>query len=295
MRAIELLLRRALFFLPPDRVEAIVRPKRWRKRWQRLTREPLGARRMSPETKKPANFQNEERMRKGQNPAKFVSTVSKPERITAAVLSYVPFLSGYYAEVSGGAPGLPGLHAEGRGTCHLTRWSLTTARAAKSREYLLAEHEAGRIQYLVLSEHNVGKGGAWNMILGGAPGEILAYCDSDVLFSPNWLQRSVETSGDLSERRHGHRTPIPNAAGALLCHRCNGAGTQATVANGEFIPWETFLEFNLSLGQTEEENRRVYAETSDWKIAYNGAGGTGRRLALAVHRMEAHPAAIPAV
>ena len=33
---------------------------------------------------------------------------------------------------------------------------------------------------------------------------------------------------------------------------------------------ETFLEFNLSLGQTEEENVKVYAETSDWRIQYKG-------------------------
>jgi hypothetical protein len=37
-------------------------------------------------------------MRKGQNPAKFVDDVGRPQRITAAVLSYVPFLSGFYAE-----------------------------------------------------------------------------------------------------------------------------------------------------------------------------------------------------
>jgi len=37
LRALELLLRRALFFLPPDRLEAAVRPKRWRKLWARLT------------------------------------------------------------------------------------------------------------------------------------------------------------------------------------------------------------------------------------------------------------------
>jgi hypothetical protein len=39
---------------------------------------------------------------------------------------------------------------------------------------------------------------------------------------------------------------------------------------GSFIPWETFLEFNLSLGQTEEENRKVYAETTDWRIQFKG-------------------------
>ena len=37
-------------------------------------------------------------MRKGQNPAKFVKEVAKPERITAAMLTYIPFLSGFYEE-----------------------------------------------------------------------------------------------------------------------------------------------------------------------------------------------------
>ena len=37
-------------------------------------------------------------MRKGQNPAKFVKDVARPERITVALLNYIPFLSGFYAE-----------------------------------------------------------------------------------------------------------------------------------------------------------------------------------------------------
>jgi hypothetical protein len=48
------------------------------------------------------------------------------------------------------------------------------------------------------------------------------------------------------------------------------AQESATCEEGQFIPWETFLEFNLSLGQTEEENRKVYAETKDWRIQYKG-------------------------
>src|SRR5512145_2221486 len=130
-------------------------------------------------------------MRKGQNPAKFVREVAKPERITAAVLNYVPFLSGFYAEALDvlkaslesmrNEPGLPfDLLVFDNGSC------------PEVRDYLVAEKEAGRIQYLVLSEKNMGKGGAWNVILAGAPGEIIAYTDSDVLFSPKWLSRSVE-------------------------------------------------------------------------------------------------------
>jgi glycosyltransferase involved in cell wall biosynthesis len=215
-------------------------------------------------------------MRKGQNPAKFMDTVVRPERITAAVLSYIPFLSGYYAETLDvlrtcldsmhREPGLPfDTMVFDNGSC------------SEVREYLMDEKERGHIQYLILSDRNIGKGGAWNLILGGAPGEIIAYCDSDVLFSAGWLRKSVEiletfpNVGMVTARPF--RTP-PELYSATL----DWAHRDAVVANGNLIPWETFLEFNMSLGQGEEENRRVYAETQDWRIVYKGvtafAGGS---------------------
>jgi glycosyltransferase involved in cell wall biosynthesis len=207
-------------------------------------------------------------MRKGQNPAKFVKDVAKPERITAAMLTYIPFLSGFYEETLDVLKvsldsmrkdaGLPfDLLVFDNGSC------------PEAREYLVNEKEAGRIQYLILSEKNVGKGGAWNVILAGAPGEIIAYADSDVLFSPNWLKRSVEiletypNVGMVTARPF--RTP-PEFYSATL----DWAQEKATLEEGQFIPWETFLEFNLSLGQTEEENVKVYQETRDWRVVYKG-------------------------
>ena len=205
-------------------------------------------------------------MRKGQNPAKSVKSVAKPERITVAVLTYLPFLSGFYEEgldvlkVSLESmrkdAGLPfDLMVFDNGSC------------AEARDYLIAEKEAGRIQYLLLSEKNLGKGGAWNMILAGAPGEIIAYADSDIFYYPKWLSRSVEiletfpNVGMVTARPF--RTPPQFYTSTLDWARKN-----ATCEEGQFIPWETFLEFNLSLGQTEEENVKVYEETSDWKITY---------------------------
>ncbi|MBN1453369.1 MAG: glycosyltransferase family 2 protein [Anaerolineales bacterium] len=207
-------------------------------------------------------------MRKGQNPAKFVKDVAKPERITAAMLTYIPFLSGFYAETLDVLKvsldsmrkdaGLPfDLLVFDNGSC------------PEARDYLIQEKEAGRIQYLILSEKNVGKGGAWNVILAGAPGEIIAYADSDVLFSPNWLARSVEiletfpNVGMVTARPF--RTP-PEFYSATL----GWARKNATLEDGQFIPWETFLEFNLSLGQTEEENVKIYKETRDWRVVYKG-------------------------
>jgi len=207
-------------------------------------------------------------MRKGQNPAKFVKDVARPERITVALLNYIPFLSGFYAETLDVLKaslesmrkdaGLPfDLMVFDNGSCE------------EVREYLVNEKEEGRIQYLILSEKNLGKGGAWNMMLTGAPGEIIAYTDADVLFSPNWLKRSVgilETFPNVGMvTARPFRTP-PEFYTATQ----DWARNNATLEDGQFIPWETFLEFNLSLGQTEEENKKVYAETKDWRIQYQG-------------------------
>jgi glycosyltransferase involved in cell wall biosynthesis len=209
-------------------------------------------------------------MRKGQNPAKFVNDVARPERITVALLNYIPFLSGFYAETLDVLKvslesmrrdaGLPfDLMVFDNGSC------------PEVRDFLVREKEEGRIQYLILAEKNMGKGGAWNMMLAGAPGEIISYTDSDVLFSPNWLKRSVEILETFPKvgmvTARPFRTPPEFIESTLKWAK---DAERATLEEGQFIPWETFLEFNLSLGQTEEENKKVYAETKDWRIDYKG-------------------------
>jgi glycosyltransferase involved in cell wall biosynthesis len=225
-------------------------------------------------------------MRKGQNPAKFVKDVPRPERITVTLLNYIPFLSGFYAETLDVLrvcmesmrrdAGLPfDLMVFDNGSC------------PEVRDFLVKEKEEGRIQYLVLAEKNMGKGGAWNVMLAGAPGEIIAYTDSDVLFSPKWLSRSVEiletfpNVGMVTARPF--RTPPEFLESTLRWAR---GAEHAQLEEGQFIPWKTFLEFNLSLGQTEEENKRVYAETRDWRITYNSMSlrGAERRSNLPLNQ-----------
>lgn len=207
-------------------------------------------------------------MRKGQNPAKFVNQVAKPERITVALLNYIPFLSGFYAEALDvlkvslesmrADAGLPfDLLVFDNGSC------------PEVRDYLISEKEAGNIQYVLLSEKNLGKGGAWNIMLAGAPGEIIAYTDSDVLFYPEWLSRSVQLLETFPNV--GMVTGRPFRTNPEY-HSSTRAWAQehATLEEGGFIPWDTFWEFNRSLGQDEAENRKIYADTQDWKITYNG-------------------------
>src|SRR3990172_607398 len=117
-------------------------------------------------------------MRKGQNPAKFVKDVVRPERITVALLNYIPFLSGFYAETldvlkvslesMSRDAGLPfDLMVFDNGSC------------AEVRGFLVKEKEEGRIQYLILSEMNMGKGGAWNVMLAGAARAAVARTPAD--------------------------------------------------------------------------------------------------------------------
>ncbi len=209
-------------------------------------------------------------MRIGQNPAKFVKDVAKPARITAAVLNYIPFTSGFYAETWDvlkvcleslrNDPGLPmDLMVFDNGSC------------PEVQDWLVAERQAGRIQYLLLSEKNLGKGGAWNIILAGAPGEIIAYADSDVLFSPGWLKKSVELLETYPNVGMVTSRPIrtnPETCSRTLAWAENTP--EVKVERGQFIRWEDFLEFDLSLGQDETEIRQRYDATEDIRVQYRG-------------------------
>ncbi|MEN6572115.1 MAG: glycosyltransferase family A protein [Anaerolineaceae bacterium] len=209
-------------------------------------------------------------MRIGQNPAKFAKEVEKPERVTVAVLNYIPFLSGFYAEM-----------LDVLKVCLNSLYQNTTAAhdllvfdngsCKEVQDYLLAEHLAGRIQFLFLSQKNLGKGGAWDIIFPAAPGEIIAYTDSDALFSPGWLEASLKiletfpNTGMVTSRPFRTREPLITST--LEWAKSN---PEAALQEGQLLPWETFLEFNLSLGADEAEIRQSYQDTRDYRITYHG-------------------------
>lgn len=211
-----------------------------------------------------------EAVRLGQNPAKFVDHVRKPERITVAVLTYVPFLSGYFAT-----------YLDVVKVCLTSLWEHTdlpydlmvfdNGSCQELLDFLLESHHAGRIQYLVLSSENVGKGGAWNVLFEAAPGEVIAYADSDVLFHPGWLSKSMQildgfpNVGMVTSRPYRTRPALMTAT-VRWAENTNGT----TLERGDFIPWETFREFDLSLGQSESDVRRRYESTEDLRVRFNG-------------------------
>ena len=134
-------------------------------------------------------------MRQGQNPAKRDVPAYRPERLGIATLVYIPMLEGYFERA-----------------WEIFRYHIASLRQYTSEpfNYLVLDNgscpevrrelaklqEAGWIDWLVLSEHNLGKTGALNMILAGMPNEWICFADSDMLFRPGWLEASwkIESS-----------------------------------------------------------------------------------------------------
>jgi glycosyltransferase involved in cell wall biosynthesis len=209
-------------------------------------------------------------MRVGQNPAKAINEVAKPQRITVAVLNYIPFISGYYADV------LNVLDA-----CLNSIWTNTdlpydlmvfdNGSCAEVKDHLTQLSKEGRIQYLILSEKNLGKGGAWNVILEAAPGEIIAYTDNDCYFYPGWLSKSMQlletfpNVGMVTSRpfwgRPEHNTATVNWA---------ENEPEAKFYSGKFIDLETYCSFTMSLGADEETSKGWYKNNVDYRIDYRG-------------------------
>jgi glycosyltransferase involved in cell wall biosynthesis len=130
-------------------------------------------------------------MRVGQNPAKAIQHVNQPQAITVAVITYIPFLSGYYTQ----SLDVLRFCLESLITNSDLPFDLMVFDNGSCPEvvtYLTEMQQVGKIQYLVLSDQNIGKVGAWNFIFSAAPGEYIAYADSDIFFYPGWLSKHIK-------------------------------------------------------------------------------------------------------
>lgn len=128
-------------------------------------------------------------MRVGQNPAKLDMPAYQPPRLAIATLVYIPFQEGYFAQ---------SLEVIGYHLASVHQYTpepfnylvFDNGSCAEVQRELQALHEAGWIDWLILSRHNLGKTGALNFILAGLPNEWICYADSDMLFRPGWLEES---------------------------------------------------------------------------------------------------------
>ncbi|MBP9040398.1 MAG: glycosyltransferase [Anaerolineaceae bacterium] len=208
-------------------------------------------------------------MRKGQNPVKQLNSVAKPQRITAAVLNHIPFLEGFYTDMLKVLDASLRTLRENAGI-PFDLLVFDNGSCKEARDYLLKEFEQGRIQQLILSDKNVGKGGAWNVMLQAAAGEIIAYADNDVIYAPNWLKESVKVletypKVGMVTSRPFHTRPELYSADVKWAE----SNAEARLERGHFIEPQWIREFLLSVGRTEDEIQQDLSQ-EDVKITYKG-------------------------
>jgi glycosyltransferase involved in cell wall biosynthesis len=209
-------------------------------------------------------------MRVGENPAKTIQKIPKPKRITIAVLSYVPFLSGYYSETLDVLKEcLNGIWKNSDLPYDLMVFDNGSCQEA--RDYLLDAQSHGKIQYLVLSEKNIGKGGAWNLIFQGAPGEIIAYCDSDALLFPGWLSACVQILETYP--RVGMVTARPMRTNADLYSATIQWAKKTSgvkIEKGQLMTFAEFKDFADTMGYSASKVKNLYESTQDYRMSYKG-------------------------
>jgi glycosyltransferase involved in cell wall biosynthesis len=217
-------------------------------------------------------------MRVGQNPAKSVHGVPQPADVSVAVAVYIPFIGGYYRDslevlklclesIIENSEMLIDLMVFDNDSC------------PEVQEYLLELKARGDIQYLILSEKNVGKIGAWNYLFGAAPGKYIAYADGDVFHYPGWLGPQIEALEKFPNA--GMVTGMPllaleekSSATIAWAEKTEGVKYE----RGHFLSWEDFWRHGGTLGNSEEDTRQFYDENPIVRIEsgrrqyYAGAG-----------------------
>jgi glycosyltransferase involved in cell wall biosynthesis len=209
-------------------------------------------------------------MRVGQNPIKSVERVAPSSPVTVVVIVYIPYLTGYYAQ----SLDILKLCLQSLISNTISDFDLfvfDNGSCKEVREYLLEEHAKANVSMLLLSEQNLGKPAAWNITLSAAPGEFIAYLDSDVYFYPGWLEASMRAFKDFDSL--GMVTAMP-----ILTPEKYSTSTIRSVKKQRGVkvqhkatfPWQDFWRHARSLGDTQEKARRFYDRNPATLINFRG-------------------------
>lgn len=211
-------------------------------------------------------------MRVGHNPARFIENVPKAAEITVTVVNCIPFLSGYYEQsLDVLKVVVESLNATREAAHPYDVMLFDNHSCTEVRRYLKEASDQGKIQYLVLSDTNIGKIGAWNYMFGAAAGKYIVFADGDVAFRPGWLSASLElfetfpNVGMVTARpfRPSYRYSSSTFDWAYKLN-------SGVLEKGPFLDWETVWEHGHSLGASEEKVRSSFPRGNDYRLFYQG-------------------------
>lgn len=151
----------------------------------------------------------------GINPARGKQTDYRPAPVTVTMVTYIPSLSGYFEQrLEVLKLSLASLIAHTRPAHDLMIFDNGSCEVVLN--YLIELQRAGYVNYLLLSERNIGKIDALHILFNAAPGEIIAYNDDDILLYPGWLEAHLDALERFPQAGMVSGVPIRNASGHAL-------------------------------------------------------------------------------
>lgn len=209
--------------------------------------------------------------RYGINPARKKSSGYKPSRVTAAVMSYIPNLEGYFSHrLDVLKLSLESLIATVGGTTDIMVMNNGSCREV--REYLDGQLEAGRIDYLIHSRRNLGVIGGFKILFNAAPGDLIAYCDDDVLYYPGWLDAHLKIIDTYPRVGMVSGAPVgyssEQAVRAVEEFIQDNAGSVSVSSKKRIPDWER--SWAVSTGRTVDEHLQQIEGTPHRLLEYQG-------------------------
>lgn len=210
--------------------------------------------------------------RLGVSPTRGKKTDYRPARVSVAVLTFIPELEGYYRhrlEVLRACLESILKHTDGpydllvfdNGSC------------PQVVDYLRTLHHTGEIDILLLSAKNLGKIGALQIMFNSAPGELIVYCDDDILFYPGWLPAHLEIFDTFPQVGMVSGAPVRDAARHAYWSNqayidSNPDGLQ--VQRSHWIPEDWERDWALSTGRDPDAHMEANRDKMDVQLVLEG-------------------------
>ena len=210
----------------------------------------------------------------GINPSRGKNLDFDPPRVTVAVLTFVPNLTGYFQHrLDVTKLTLQSILKNTTGAFELLVFD--NGSCPELVDYLKSLQKDGHIDTLVLSNHNVGKLNALWRIGQLAMGEVIAYTDDDVYHLPGWLDAHLALLDGYPN--------VGAVTGFYIKQRVNmssdttlkwadelEASQPDAVKRGQLIPRKWEEEYMDNSGRSEERYQGEIAGLEDIVVTYKG-------------------------
>jgi hypothetical protein len=189
------------------------------------------------------------------NPARNARSSIAPAPITAAVLTYIPDLAGYFHQrLEVLKLSLTSLIVNTHAPYDLM--VLDNGSCRQVINYLTEIYQKGLIDYLFLSSKNLGVQEGLRFLVKNAPGDYIAYANDDVYYSSGWLNEHMKIIDVFPNVGMVSGAPVgisSETAVSSLNKLLENPPTQLTVAErARTLTWER--DWAVSTGRDPEEH-----------------------------------------